>query len=220
VPLPLLNPGFLDAEGGETGNEVAPRPIVAADLPLFRSDLLAPMRPATSRPALPLLAGLSGGGEPLLPLSDFAAAHDSPPASGSAGPPQPSPQAAPNLSAPLLGATAAAPALGSASSAFSLADLFPAGTSALATVGLPLLAGLGAFLYPSSTASDDTCDDGHCTGYHNEEADKTPPGRGANAGQAIPESDGDAETEDAPPPSRQKTKRPSPKRMRRAFEDH
>ncbi len=75
----------------------------------------------------------------------------------------------PEPGAPVVAASVAAPAL-SLLSGLSLVDLLPAGVA----LGLPLLAGLGAFLYSPSTASDDTCTNGRCGAYNREE-DGAPP---------------------------------------------
>jgi len=80
----------------------------------------------------------------------------------------------------LVAASAAAPAL-PFFSGFPLADLLPAG----AAIGLPLLAGLGTFLYPSSTSADDTCENGRCGGVYNREEEGAAPADSAEPSTQV-----------------------------------
>jgi hypothetical protein len=95
--------------------------------------------------------------------------------------------------APIVGASVAAPAVPFLSGV-SLADLLPAAGAGLP---LPLLAGLGTLFYPSSTASDDTCENGRCNSVFNEEKpSESPP---ANTGEDAASADGDATTREGAP---------------------
>jgi hypothetical protein len=95
--------------------------------------------------------------------------------------------------APIVGASVAAPAVPFLSGV-SLADLLPAAGAGLS---LPLLAGLGTLFYPSSTASDDTCENGRCNAVFNEENPAEP--QSGSSEEDVDSPKGDATTkEDAP----------------------
>ncbi len=115
--------------------------------------------------------------------------------------------------APVVAASAAAPALPYLSG-ISVADLLPAGVA----LGLPLLAGLGAFFYPSSTASDDTRSNGRCPPAYNQEGtDDTSDGSAADG--AAPGEQAPSGADEASPRPQPAGPRPKSSKLRKAYEE-